>query len=83
MIYLINFTDYDNHESQTNFIIHSDKNKKEVEQIISGILEESKRLWNEELEDADIDLADIVREKLVEVFGNDNVINYTLIEFWW
>lgn len=83
MLYLINFTDYDNLESQTNFIIRSDKSEKEIEQIVDGILEESKRIWNEELEDENIGLEDIVLEKLINVFGRDNVLDYTLIEFWW
>lgn len=83
MLYLINFTDYDNLESQTNFIIRSDKSEKEIEQIVDGILEESKRIWNEELEDENIGLEDIVLKKLIDVFGRDNVLDYTLIEFWW
>ena len=77
MLYLINFTDPNDEDIQMDLIIDTEKSREEVEKIVENILENSKKLWNEDL---DAYLDEILIDELSKVF---KIPDYDYISFEW
>jgi len=83
MLYLLNFIDYENEKNQTQIILKIDLPKDVIDETVEKIIDESKKLWNEDGEYWDGSLYDIVMEQLKKIFGKENVVEYERLEFYW
>jgi hypothetical protein len=83
-LYLLNFIDYGDETNQEQMLVKTNLSKKEVSDIVEKIIEESKKLWNEEDEQySDFSLSEIVVKKLKETFGKENVLQFEYLKFYW
>jgi len=83
MLYLLNFIDYENEKDQTQIILKTDLPKDVVDETVEKIIDESKKLWNEDEEYWGDSLYDIVMEQLEKIFGEENIVEYEYLEFYW
>ncbi|UZQ81755.1 hypothetical protein [Thermoanaerobacter sp. RKWS2] len=76
--------DYGDETNQEQMLVKTNLSKKEVSDIVEKIIEESKKLWNEEDEQySDFSLSEIVVKKLKETFGKENVLQFEYLKFYW
>jgi len=83
MLYLINFIDYEDEKNQTPILLRTNLPEEKINETIEKIVDESKELWNEDENYWGCSLSEIVLEKLEEIFGKENIIEFTHLNFYW
>ncbi len=83
MLYLINFIDYEDEKNQTPIFIRTNLPKEKINETVEKIVDESKELWNEDENYWGYSLSEIVWEKIEKTFGEENIIEFKYLEFYW